>query len=65
MIKQHESYITCLEVRERLTYFDIVFDLKRQLPAHIENLHTISQDLYVSCRHRLLVMEQQKEKMEH
>lgn len=47
------------------TYFDKVFNFKRQLSACIENLHTLSQDFYFSCWHPLLVWTQQNEKMVH
>jgi len=37
----------------RVVYFGKFFNLKRQLPAHVENFHVLSQDLDVSCRHSL------------
>lgn len=44
------------------TYFDKIFHFKRQLPAHIENLHALSQDFYFSCWHPLLVSTDTTEK---
>lgn len=35
------------------TYFDKVFNLKRQFAGNIENLHILSKDFYVSCGHTL------------
>jgi len=43
-----------------VTYFDKVFNFKRQRAAHVQNLHALSQDFYLSCRHALLISNQSK-----
>lgn len=52
----HITWSICKRVHVTLaSYFDKVFNLKRQLVADIENIHILSKDFDFSCRHPLFV----------